>query len=119
MEIILPSWIKEQREKNGARVTLKGTVKRGNYLLKEIGKEGEVKYGSMWRMKDRNGLSLRRKSTENQHKPDDLIPKCQQFCLYMKHLFEEHDFSQVIAMDETPLFADNMGSTTLELKGPK
>ena len=119
LEILLPSWIKEHRQKCGARVTIKNTVKKGNSLLKEMGREGEVKYGAIWRMKDRNGLALRRKSTENQYKPDDLIPKCQRFCLFMKHLFEKHEFSQVIAMDETLIFADNMGSTTLEIKGTK
>ena len=70
-------------------------------------------------MKDRAGLSLRRKNSEDQYKPNDLIPKCQRFVLHMKKVFEENNFSKVVAMDETPLFADNMGKTTLANKGAK
>ena len=77
LEILLPSWIKEQRKHSGTRVTIKNTVKKGNLLLKAMGRDKEVKYGAIWRMKDRNGLALRRKSSENQYIPDDLIPKCQ------------------------------------------
>ena len=97
---------------------MKQVQKRGNLILQEMGKEGNVKYGAIWRMKERAGLSIRR-STENQYKHDDLIPKCQRFCLYMKNLYQKHDFSQVVAMDETPLFSDNMGKTTLDERGAK
>ena len=76
--------------------------------MKDLGRETDVKYGSLWRMKDRAGLSLRRKNSEDQYKPNDLIPKCQRFVLHMKKLYEENIFSKVVAMDETPLFADNM-----------
>ena len=37
----------------------------------------------------------------------------------MKKLYEENIFSKVVAMDETPLFADNMGKTTLAINGAK
>ena len=37
----------------------------------------------------------------------------------MKKVLEENNFSKVVAMDETPLFADNMGKTTLANKGAK
>ena len=59
------------------------------------------------------------KNSEDQYKPNDLIPKCQRFVLHMKKLYEENTFSKVVAMDETPLFADNMGKTTLSSKGAK
>ena len=92
MELILPSWIKDRRRKEGSRVTVKQVQKRGNPILQEMGKEGNVKYGAIWRMKERAGLLIRRRSTENQYKHDDLIPKCQRFCLYMKNLYQKHDF---------------------------
>ena len=119
LELLLPSWIKDKRRKEGSRVTVKQVQKRGNLILQEMGKEETVKYGAIWRMKERAGLSIRRRSTENQYKHDDLIPKCQRFCLYMKDLYHKHDFSQVVAMDETPLFSDNMGKTTLDERGAK
>ena len=68
-------------------------------------------------MKDRNGLSIRRISTEHQYEPGDLIPKVQRFCLFLNDPDEKHDFTQVVTMDETPLAADNMGKTTLDEKG--
>ena len=119
LELLLPSWIKDKRRKEGSRVTVKQVQKRGNLILQEMGKEGNVKYGAIWRMKERAGLSIRRRSTGKQYKHDDLIPKCQRFCLYMKNLYQKHDFSQVVAMDETPLFSDNMGKTTLDERGAK
>ena len=119
LEILLPSWIKERREKKGARVTIKEVQKKGMAILEDFGSDSDVKYESLWRMKDRAGLSLRRKNSEDQYKPNDLIPKCQRFVLHMKKLYEENTFSKVVAMDETPLFADNMGKTTLASKGAK
>ena len=76
-EILLPSWVKDRRSKDGGRVTIKELQKKGKAILTELGRESEVKYGAIWRMKDRAGLSIRQKSTENQHHPKDLIPKSQ------------------------------------------
>ena len=64
--------------------------KKGNAILRDLGKEETLKYGCIWRMKDRNGLSIRRKSTEHQYEPGDLIPKVQRFYLFMKDLYEKH-----------------------------
>ena len=71
LELLLPNWIKDKRRKEGNRVTVKQVQKRGNLILQEMGKEGNVKYGAIWRMKERAGLSIRRRSTENQYKHDD------------------------------------------------
>ena len=39
--------------------------------------------------------------------------------VYEKKIFKTNNFYQVVAMDETSLFADNMGTTTLGRKGSK
>ena len=87
--------------------------------MNELGIDTEVTYGSMWRLKERHSFSVRKKSTQNQYKPDDLVSKCQRFVLYVKKLFKNNQFSKVVAMDETPLFSDNMGNYTLDVKGAK
>ena len=118
LDFLLPGWISEQRRK-GSRVTLRKVQKKGREIMNEMGRDTVVTYGSMWRFKERHSLSVRRKSTQNQYKPDDLVPKCQRFVLYVKKLLQNNSFSKIVAMDETPLFSDNMGNYTLDVKGVK
>ena len=83
LEILLPQWIKEKRDKN-ERVSLKSIKKKAEALLDQMGSGGPVSQAGIWRMVRRNGFSLRKKSTSNQYLPNDLVPKCQRFVLYMK-----------------------------------
>ena len=76
LDFLLPGWISEQRKK-GSRVTIRKVQKKGQDIMNELGMDTKVTYGSMWRFKERHSLSVRKKSTQNQYKPDDLVPKCQ------------------------------------------
>ena len=118
LEVLLPAWIRDRR-KEGGRVTLKAVRDKGRDILKELGRDTIVTKGEIWRLKERNGFSIRRKSTQNQYSPENLIPKCLRFVLYLKRILQNQNFSSIVAMDETPLFSDNMGSVTVEDKGAK
>ena len=75
LEMLLPQWIKEKRDK-GERVSLKSIKKKAEVLLDQLGIERNVSAIGIWRMVQRNGFSLRKRSTTNQHIPKDMIPKC-------------------------------------------
>ena len=93
---------------------MKAVRDKGRDILKELGRDTIVTKGEIWRLKERNGFSIRRKSTQNQYSPENLIPKCQRFVLYLKRLLQNQNFSFIIAMDETLLFSDNMGNFIVE-----
>ena len=116
--MLLPQWIDECRDK-GKRITLKMKKKKADMILQQLGIEKEVSLVGIWRKMKRIKYTIRRRSTANQHLQKDIIPKCQRFVLYMKKLFKTNNFHQVVAMDDTSLFADNMGTTTLARKGSK
>ena len=88
-------------------------------ILQQLGIQKEVSLVGIWNRMKRNKYTIRRRSTANQHLPKDIIPKCQRFVLYVKKMFKTNNFRRVVAMDETSLFADNMGTTTLARKGSK
>ena len=92
---------------------------KAEVILQQLGIEKEVSLVGIWRIMKRNKYTIRRRSTANQNLPKDIIPKCQRFVLYLKKMSKTNNFRRVVAMDETSLFADNMGTTTLARKGSK
>lgn len=93
----------------------------------EMFKEGESSENFMARsgwlrgFMKRYGLSLRRKTSIAQKDPDQLIDKLVAFVLHVRRLSMKHPYkaADIIAMDETPVWADMVSSTTVDGLGKK
>ena len=68
----------------------------------------------------RNGLSLRRRTTQAQKTPEKIIEKLVSYILYIRRMKKkQYDLSQIIAMDETAVWHDMLSNTTVTNKGAK
>ena len=69
----------------------------------------------------RNGLSLRRRTTVAQHDPARVIDKLISYVLHVRHLTSKHKYlaSNIIAMDETAVWADMVANTTVDEIGTR
>ena len=65
----------------------------------------------------RHKLTLRKKTTQTQRTPKDIIPKDVRFLLYVRKCFENNNYQKVIAYDETACWFDAVGDTTVEKVG--
>ena len=69
----------------------------------------------------RNGLSLRQKTSVAQKVPDQLIDKLVSFVIHVRRfaIKYNYDVSDIIAMDETPVWMYMVSNTTVEVSGTK
>ena len=69
----------------------------------------------------RNGLSLRRKTTTAQQDPERLIDKLISYILQARRLSIKFKYqpSNIIAMDETPVWNVMVSNTTVDKQGAK
>ena len=69
----------------------------------------------------RNGLSLRRKTSIAQKDPDRVIDKLVAFVLQVRRLSSKHNYqpADIITMDETPVWSDMISDTTIDITGSK
>ena len=69
----------------------------------------------------RNNLSLRRKTSVVQKDPDLLISKIVSYILRVRRLRMKYSYqsSDIIAFDETPVWADMVSDTTVDVVGKK
>ena len=67
----------------------------------------------------RNGLSVRRRTTESQKDPDRLIDKLIAYILQVRGQRSRHSYSHsdIIAMDDTAVWQDMLCSTTVDKAG--
>jgi hypothetical protein len=86
-----------------------------------LGKEFQASVGWLNRFLNREGLSLRRKTTQGQKIPDQYMAKLTQFILYTRSLRIKNDYGlgNIYAMDETPVWLDMPGASTIEEIGVK
>ena len=67
-----------------------------------------------------HGLSLRRQTSATQKDPDLLVAKISSYVLRVCRLREfSYQFSDIIAFDETSVWADMVSSTTIDVTGTK
>ena len=66
----------------------------------------------------RHGFSLRRRTTTAQKDPTFLIVRLVSYIIHVRRLQRLHAFaeSDIIAMDETPVWSDMISNTTIEKK---
>ena len=108
IEEVLFEWV-HQRRANGLRVSRKIIRSKAGCLHEEKCKETEIpptftaSVGWVQKFMTRNGLSIRRKTTQSQKNPEKLIVKLISYVLQMRRLRETFSYgdSDIVAMDET------------------
>lgn len=127
LETELYAWIELQRFKR-LRVTRK-KVKRealsifsqNNGYAEDANKDFVASDGWLRNFFRRHQITLRRKTTVSQKVPDVLAPKLLSYFLYVRslRLKKQYSLDQIIAMDETPVWLDMPGETTVDFVGNK
>ena len=72
--------------------------------------------GWLCRFMKRNGLSLRRKTSVAQQDPERMIGELVSYVIQVRRLQTKHNYnaSDIIAMDETPVWCDMISETTID-----
>ena len=85
------------------------------------GEKFEASTGWLNRFMKRNNLSLRRKTSVAQKDPDLLVAKLVSYILRVRRLRTKHNYqlSDIIAFDETTIWADMVSETTVDVTGTK
>ena len=101
----------------------KGIYDEKQEIEANAGKEFKVSRGWLEKLFARNGLCLRRKTTEAQKDLPHLVDKLVSYMYVLqirrlKHTFNYAD-ANIIAMDETAVWKDMLSSTTVDKVGSK
>ena len=117
MEDTIAAWIDSQRSCN-LRVTRSAIQHKALELY-----EGEAEFtasrGWLENFLKHNRYSLRRRTTVSQSLPNQLVQKFSSFALHVRKLKHKHQYipNAIGNMDETPLWLDMPGDTTITRKG--
>jgi len=126
LEEVLLEWI-ENRRSRGLRVSCKHIMKKAEIVYRDVTEGNHVdedfkaSRGWLCRFMKRNGLSLRRKTSVAQQDPDKMLGKLVSYIIQVKRLQKQHNYgpSDIIAMDETPVWCDMVSETTIDTTGKK
>ncbi|XP_014678488.1 PREDICTED: tigger transposable element-derived protein 1-like [Priapulus caudatus] len=122
LETELVQWIEDQRAQR-LRVTRKRVQRRALELFDHENADSPFVASRGWLEKffNRHGITLRRRTTLAQKVPDAVIPKLMSYFLFVRSLCLRFLFqdSQIGAMDETPVWFDMPGDTTVDFTGTK
>ena len=120
MEEELLEWIHGRRS-SGLRVSRTLIMRKAKYIYDERCDASErdlfvASRGWLEKFMRRNGLSLRRRTTVAQHDPARVIDKLISCVLHVRRLTSKHKClaSNIIAMDETAVWADMVANTTVD-----
>ena len=120
MEDVLLEWIHSRRLK-GLHVSRKLIMRKALHLSKEQQNMEDFTTSNGWIKKfmRRHGLSLRRKTTVALKDPEQLVDKLVAYVLQARILSKRFGCQpcNIIAMDETSVWADMTSETTVESKG--
>lgn len=114
-------WFEERRQQ-GVRVTGKKLKQEALRLHSENGNQS-FKASNGWyrRFKKRHEITFRRSTHVAQHPvqiTDDKVDKFLRFVIKMRHL-REYDESEILNMDETPVWLEMPGKSTLDTQGAR
>ena len=117
-------WIYDRREKN-LRVSCILIMKKAKIIFDSTQTSSETSEsfvasrGWLRNFMRRHGLSLRRRTSIAQKDPEQLIGKLVSYVIHARRLQMKFNFepSQIYAMDETPVWQDMVGTTTVTTKG--
>lgn len=120
----LLEWIFDRRDK-GLRVSRKLiTIKAKKFQEEKQKDDPNIKtlvFSAGWltQFMKRNGLSIRRRTTQTQKTPDQLIDKLSAYILKLRRLRKRmnYELKNIIAMDETAIWNDMISNTTVEKRG--
>ena len=126
LEEVLMEWI-ESRRSRGLRVSSKLIMKKAQVTFNDMNQndvtDDDFKASRGWLAKfmKRNGLSLRRKTSIAQQDPERMIAKLVSYVIQVRRLQKKHEYSpsDIIAMDETPVWCDMVSETTIDATGKK
>lgn len=128
LEERIMDWITIRRA-SGLRVSRKLIMKKAQLLHQEMSttegvlenEEFKASRGWLEKFMRRNNLSLRRKTSVAQKDPEKLIAKLVSYVIQTRRMQKAHNFqaSQIIAMDETPVWSDMVSQTTVDGCGKK
>jgi hypothetical protein len=120
----LREWIDRERSKKHP-VSRRLIFVEAHRLFRDLRNHGEntetPHFTESWmdRFLVRHGFTLRRKTTACQKDPEELIPKIVNFVVFVRQLRVEHDYADIIACDETPIWLDFVSDTTVNRTGAK
>ena len=85
------------------------------------GKDFKGSRGWLCKFMKRNGLSLQRKTSVAQQDPERMVGKLVSYVMHVRRLQEKHKYSasDIIAMDETPVWCDMISETTIDMRRKK
>ena len=124
MEEELMTWVLERRS-NRLHVSRKLIMQKALSFKEDprfdVDRSFVASRGWLEKFMQRNGLSLRRRTTEAQKDPDQLVDKLVSYILNARRLFRLHQYTpaDVISMDETAVWCDMLSSTTVDKVGTK
>ena len=115
-------WIDEMRAEN-QQVRRSGIQQKALSIIAERGETSDFTASRGWleNFCKRHHLSLRRRTTVSQRLPSDLIPKVISFIMKTRKLLvlNGYSLSAIGNMDETPLWLDMPGETTITRRGER
>ena len=118
-------WIYERRAKN-LRVSCVLIMKKAKLIYDELDTSGKsesflASRGWLEKFMRRNRLSLRRRISIAQKDPEQLIGKLVSYVVHNRRLQKKFNYasSQIYGMDETPVWQDMVGTTTVTKSGSK
>ena len=128
MEEKVLEWIVERRTKM-LRVSRKLIRKKAIIVYRDLKRADPDRYdekfeatnGWLFKFMKRNNLSLRRKTSVAQKDPDLLVAKIVSYILRVRRLRLKYSYqpADIIAFDETPIWADMVSDTTVDVVGKK
>ena len=123
LEETVLEWIHDRRAK-ALRVSRKLIMKKAKINHEEITKDKPhaesfaASNGWLYKFMKRNGLSLRRKTSICQKDPEQLIDKLVFYIIQVRRLTKfKYAESNIIAMDEMPVWSDMISETTIDVTG--
>jgi len=122
LDIVLMNWIDGMRAKN-LRVSRRMIREKARELSWTVLSNQSFNASRGWLEKfmERQGLSLRRRTTVAQKTPDELTEKLVSIVLYVRKLRINNQVEpgDIIAMDETAVWFDMLANTTVDYTGAK
>ena len=127
LEEVVLEWI-ESRRARGLRVSCKLIMKKAEITYRDMtennlvsGEDFKGSRGWLCKFMKRNGLSLRRKTSVAQQDPARMVGKLVSYVMHVRRLQEKNKYiaSDIIAMDETPVWCDMISETTVDTRRKK
>lgn len=127
LELRLVSFVEDLRAKK-LRVTNKMIRREGKRIWQSLRDENpglkvefKASFGFVQRFNERNNFVYRRRTTVAQKPPQDYIPKIISFVCHIRRLRlqQNYDNCEIIGCDETPVWFEGVGATTVNRAGAK